>query len=778
MSVVFDLVGVQNRDHGERGIARYVLNTALEVERLAPGLVDHWLLRGDMPVPGTLEPLLSTGRARLLTRDRSWLDVGAGGVFVAGSLFELDRSVDDVLPRPFRDPAWRRMAVLYDLIPLRFPEVYLTNEALRHPYLARVEVAKAMDHLLAISEATAQDAEVLLGHARSRTTVVGAGADERFRPHPGGRSAAIAEMAARPPVPGIRPGYVLNPSGIEPRKNIDRLLEAYASLAPERRAAHQLVLVCKANPDEAAELAATAAALGISDDLLVTGYVGDEDLVRLYQAAHLVVFPSLYEGFGLPVLEAMQCGAPAICSDSSSLKEVQTDPTARFDPHDVGSIAAALERVLADDGERARLEAQDPPEFTWQRVAEGAIDQIRRLEGDTAATRSRPRRARVALVTPLPPQRSGIATYAARMIEHLKQAVDLTVFVDGGLEEVTPIPGVAIHETHAFDSVDASGRPFDRIVTFLGNSSFHVDALQLVRDVGGTVLLHDARMTGLYSEVQKARPDRLVYGSVGMTVGTRYPDRYRKAIELQWIIPPDLAAQSGVHLLAEIVDAADQVLVHSEYAATLTELDTGARPAVAFPIPCVEPHGVGAPIDPGNHRLVSVGIVSPTKCPDVLIDAMAVVRGRIPDATLTFVGDGPEDHIADLRRRIDARGLADAVTLTGHVDDEAFDRALSDAAAAVQLRSFTNGESSAAVMDALSAGVPTVVTALGAMTELPDDAVVHVRPGVTAEELAEVLCALLDDHERRAALRAGAHAYAAANGFEDAARRLLEVLRA
>ena len=73
MTVVFDLVGVQNRDHGERGIARYVLNTALEVERLAPGLVDHWLLRGDMPVPGTLEPLLSTGRARLLTRDRSWL---------------------------------------------------------------------------------------------------------------------------------------------------------------------------------------------------------------------------------------------------------------------------------------------------------------------------------------------------------------------------------------------------------------------------------------------------------------------------------------------------------------------------------------------------------------------------------------------------------------------------------------------------------------------------------------------------------------------------------
>jgi glycosyltransferase involved in cell wall biosynthesis len=299
-----------------------------------------------------------------------------------------------------------------------------------------------------------------------------------------------------------------------------------------------------------------------------------------------------------------------------------------------------------------------------------------------------------------------------------------------------------------------------------------------VRDVGGTVLLHDARMTGLYSEVQKARPDRLVFGSVGFTVGTRYPDRYRKAIELQWIIPPDLAAQSGVHLLAEIVAAADQVLVHSEYAATLTELDTGVRPHVAFPIPCVEPVGVGEPIDPGNHRLVSVGIVSPTKCPDVLIDAMASVRRRCPDATLTFVGDGPADHVADLRRRVHDLGLGDVVTLTGHVDDATFDQVLAEAAVAVQLRAFTNGESSAAVMDALSAGIPTVVTALGAMSELPADAVVHVRPAITADELADVLVDLLGDARRRSRLRTGAHAYAADHGFAHAADRLLEAIRA
>ena len=772
MAVVVDLLGVQNRDHGERGIARYVLNLALQLEAQAPGLVDTYLVRDHLPIPGPLEPLLATGRVQRLTGDRRDLDA-TGGVFLAGSLFEMDESIDGVLPRRFRDPAWRRVAVLYDLIPLRFPEVYLTNPYLRHPYQARVEAVRAMDHLLAISEATADDAAALLGHGRHRTTVIGAGADERFGPHPAGPEGAVADLQARGPVPGLRPGYLLAPSGIEPRKNIDRLLEAYGRLPVEERAAHQLVLVCKTSPTEAAELAATAARLGIIDDLLVTGYVGDDDLVRLYQGADLVVFPSLYEGFGLPVLEAMQCGAPVICSDSSSLREVQLDCTARFDPTDVGAIAAAMARVLGDEVERARIRALPVPDFSWATAAARTIEVIDRAHRNPR--RPRPRKPRLALVTPLPAHQSGIATYAARMLEHLVDHVDVTAFVDGHLEQVEPIPGVAVHETHAFDSVDGSGRPFDRVVTFLGNSTFHVDALQLVRDVGGTVLLHDARLTGLYSEVQRLAPDRLVDAHVGHHLADIYPGRYRVAIEEQWVIPPDLAALAGVHLLAEAVGAADQVLVHSDYAARLCELDTGVHPEVPFPIPCPAPTGVGEPL-PAGHSIVSVGIVSPTKCPEVLVDALAVVRRSHPEATLTFVGGGPSEVLADIAARAEAAGVADAVTCTGHVDDATFAEHLVGAAVAVQLRSFTNGESSAAVMDALAAGVPTIVTALGAMTELPSGAVVQVPAGVGAEELAAELADLLADGRRREALRAGAHAFAAANGYDAAARALLAVI--
>jgi len=773
VTVVFDLLAVQNRDHGERGIARYALQLALEVERQAPGLVDRYLLRPGMPVPGLLEPILTTGRVRAFDGDRRDVDLRAGGVFLSGSLFELEQRTETVLPRLFRDPAWHRMAVLYDLIPSHYPERYLTRYEIRNEYHARIGALRAMHHVLAISATTRDDAKSLLGIPPERVSVIGAGADDRFRHHPGGRAAAQADVVARPPAPGIRPGYVMFPSGLDHRKNIDGMLEACSLLPAPLRAQHQLVLVFKVTDQQRAELRDQAWRLGILDDVCITGFVSDEDLVRLYQGAELVVFPSLYEGFGLPVLEAMRCGAPVLCSDASSLREVQLDPAARFDPEDPAAIAAAMQRVLEDDAERARIAALDPPPFSWELAAQETIRQIE-AGARAAAGRVRPRRPRVALVSPMPPMRSGIATYAGRLVEHVRRHVDLTAFVDFDEDEVAPIDGVAVLPTRAFDGLDASGRPFDRVVTFMGNSTFHVEALRTVQRVGGTVLLHDARLTGLYGEVQRLHPGRLVRRSVGRTVADRYPERYRALVEAQDVIPPDMAHLSGVHLLADVVGAAHQVLVHSEYAATLTELDTGVRPEVVYPIPCPAVRPRAAQVD-ADH-VVSVGIVSPTKGAELLVDAAAALRRLRPGARLTFVGGITDGYRDELLARADAAGAGGAVAFTGHVSDAHYADALARATCAVQLRAFTNGESSAAVMDALSAGLPTVVTWLGAMAELPTDAVVPVRPGAHADEVAQVLADLLGDPERQAALSAGAHAHAAANGFDAAAERLLRAI--
>ena len=295
-------------------------------------------MHAHLPVPEGIEPLIASGKVVRNDRiDRS-IDRRAGGLFIAGSLFELQEPLSTVLPGWARGPGWATACVLYDLIPLRFDDWYLQNPVLRYQYEARVATLAGIDHLLSISDASSNDATELLGIAAERLTTIYAGADRRFTEPTLPPETTIQRLASR--IEGLKPGFVMFPSGIEIRKNIDRMLAAYAGLEDGLRDAHQLVLVCRTNPDEQAQLDDTARRLGIQDQLLVTGFVSDDDLVALYQSAHLVVFPSLYEGFGLPVLEAMQCGAPVICSNTSSLVEVQTDPRARFDPTDTARPSA------------------------------------------------------------------------------------------------------------------------------------------------------------------------------------------------------------------------------------------------------------------------------------------------------------------------------------------------------------------------------------------------------------------------------------------------------
>ncbi|MDH4363348.1 MAG: glycosyltransferase family 4 protein, partial [Acidimicrobiia bacterium] len=383
MNVIYDLIGFQSRDHGERGIARYVLHLALALERTNPSLVTQYLVDPRLPLPTGAEPLIATGKLVRYEGDDPHRRPSAGGVFIAGSLFEMDETIDRVLPSWARTPRWATAAVLYDLIPAKFADWYLQRADVRHHYLSRAASLTSVDHLLAISQASADDAVSLLGVDAERITVIGAGADARFRRPGVPHTDVAARLAERNEVPGLRPGYILFPSGIERRKNIERTIAAYARLAPEVRARHQLVLVCRIDDYARQLLDRVQAEEGIPGEVLATGFVDDDTLCRLYQGAELVIFPSIYEGFGLPVLEAMQCGAPVICADSSSLKEVQTWPEARFDPHATEAVADALARTLGDADLLDRLRNQELPPFTWDLAAQRTAEAMATLAPET-----------------------------------------------------------------------------------------------------------------------------------------------------------------------------------------------------------------------------------------------------------------------------------------------------------------------------------------------------------------------------------------------------------
>ena len=164
---------------------------------------------------------------------------------------------------------------------------------------------------------------------------------------------------------------------LEPRKNLLRLIRAHAALPPELGRAHPLLIVGPRGWEEEEIMGAAAG----GENVRLAGFVPDADLAGLYAGCSVFCYPSLYEGFGLPVLEAMAAGAAVLTSNVSSLPEVGGDAVAYVDPRDETAIARALEVLLQSPDERARLAERArrrAAEFSWERVAEAILDELGR----------------------------------------------------------------------------------------------------------------------------------------------------------------------------------------------------------------------------------------------------------------------------------------------------------------------------------------------------------------------------------------------------------------
>jgi glycosyltransferase involved in cell wall biosynthesis len=263
-----------------------------------------------------------------------------------------------IWPRHLRSQPF--VVTLHDLIPALFPKQNMPDAGVRRSYWSRLELARHADRVLSVSRATARDAVRVLGLRPEKMAVTGGGVSADFRPP---ASADEARAALRRFRPSLNGEYILFTGG---------LLTAYAALPRELRERFALVVVGRLGLDDPlGPFRKRAAALGISDRLVLTGHVSDDELVLLYQAASLFVFPSRYEGFGLPVVEAYACGAPAIVGRNSSLVELVDDEEALFDSSDPASIRTALRRALADERLRERLRRPELRErFQWSRIAE------------------------------------------------------------------------------------------------------------------------------------------------------------------------------------------------------------------------------------------------------------------------------------------------------------------------------------------------------------------------------------------------------------------------
>jgi glycosyltransferase involved in cell wall biosynthesis len=266
-------------------------------------------------------------------------------------------------------PLWGRfcrVVTVHDLIYARFPETHSGIRDRGMKVLVPWGVRRS-ERVIAISQSTREDLVELLGVSPDRIDVVpnGVGIVQREAPLPEAETRARFALGSR--------RVLLSLSAKRPHKNLTALIGALARIPPEDRPV--LVLPGYSTAHEI-ELRGRVNALGIAQDVRFTGWVSGAELEGLWSLARAFVFPSLYEGFGLPVLEAMARGVPVACSNASSLPEVAGDAALLFDPRDEAAIAAAMQRVLANSTEVDRLRARGlarAQEFTWERTARATL---------------------------------------------------------------------------------------------------------------------------------------------------------------------------------------------------------------------------------------------------------------------------------------------------------------------------------------------------------------------------------------------------------------------
>lgn len=411
MRIVLDLQAAQGESRF-RGIGRYSVSLARSIIKNA-GQHEIIIALSDLdqgsvePLRGAFDEVLpqsricvwqASGPTRVSQRGNEWRRSVAQEVreaFLARLQPDLIH-VSNMLPGGTEDvvaslgPLTARLVTtvtLYDLIPLRYPDVYLGgNPAFARFYRERIEDLKGADGWLAISEWSAREGRELLGLRPDHVVNVSAASDDVFRKI----AVSAAEQVAIMERLGLAKPFVMFSGGSDERKNLNRLIRAYAGLSAELRARHQLAIVGPiADP---ARLRAAAREAGLRrGELVVTGYVAETDLVRLYNLCRLFVLPSTHEGFGLPALEAMACEAPVIASHAASIPEVVGWDGALFDPLAIDDMRARMAEALTDDQYRAELVRRGTDQarsFSWAETGRRAVEAFERIYDDRLRQKS------------------------------------------------------------------------------------------------------------------------------------------------------------------------------------------------------------------------------------------------------------------------------------------------------------------------------------------------------------------------------------------------------
>ncbi|OUV31291.1 MAG: hypothetical protein CBC60_00650 [Betaproteobacteria bacterium TMED100] len=762
MKIVIDLQGAQ-ACNSKRGIGRYSKAIVLEIcARFSHEYDIHFLINGAFLSEGlslknsfkslvpkfnfhTFFPSANTTNNLMSSqeRERSYvvreavLDRIKPNVVLITSLFE--GFVDNaVVKAQYCNSKYKTAVILYDLIPLLFPDYYLKSRHSKQWYEERLEQLKRIDCILTISEYSKKTVKKYLNISEKKLFNISGAVDHNL----------FFASEAKP-----KGNYIFSVSGIDPRKNLKFLIKSFSKSNLLLKNTYKLIITCHISQDDLDELKILIKNLKLNEEQIVfTGYVADEEMVRLYRGCRLFVFPSWQEGFGLPVLEAMACGAPVLAANAASIPEIGGDSLIYFDPFDVEDLSNKIVSVLngpSDLSDQCLKNSKRAKNFEWSEVAKKSIEAIKSTieapPNKKLETINKEKKLNLAYFSPMPPDKSGIADYSEKLSKELKKYYEVTI-VDYPKDPKSKWTNHLKYQSN--DKFFSNPGSFDRVLYHFGNSHFHVEMFDFLKTNPGVSVLHDFFLGGVVS----IRPDQysLIFKNHGYSA-------IKKIIETS---DSEFLKDHPANL--SVFEDSYGVIVHSPYALKLIKKWYGS---IALDksrvVPLFRSKAERLPreiaretlkIDKNQFVVASFGHLGPNKLNDRLLDSW-LDSSLAKTSQLVFVGQtGISEFDKTILSRIKKHKNQIQIRCTGWVNRREYLAWLSSVDVAVQLRTDTRGETSAAALDCLSYSIPTVVNAHGDLASLPKNTVMMIQNDFSDHELKKAIETLCFDEEYRSRL--------------------------
>lgn len=662
---------------------------------------------------------------------------------------------------------------LYDLIPIAQQDLYLGADVARDHYFNKFEHLKKASAILAISQFSADEGRHFLGSDCCPIVVnMRGGIDHKFRRLPRD-TPGFEDVVKRFELAN---GFFMYTASFDQRKNQARLIKAFAGVPAGVRKNRKLVVVGNGWPEIYRELENVAASSGLKEgEVVFTGRLSDDDLIALYNQCHAFVFPPLWEGLGLPPLEAMACGAPVIGSKTTSIPEVIGLESALFDPRNIKEMSRLIQRTIDDPAYYQSLKTHVDShhrQFTWDASAQIALTAIKQMAADARQPASTPTAIKhpgkavpainglpdgftqipdfpahlnrqfayclaanemeAGLLTNLPPTRMvwltswatrcGIASYSKNLVDHLPAGIEILA------SKYEP----AVPDTALVHRCWMPGREDD--LTELAEKLNALDVTDVVIQFNYS-FFNFTRTCDLVED--QIRRNRRVYFTLH---ATKDPIPSVRLADLQ----PALAMASAV-------------FVHSDNdVARLRDIGITSN-VVVIPqgVRLIDTPLVPKPVN-ARKRISSYGFFLPGKGLNELIEAFALLCQKRKDVELYMVNanygdtDGWSDRcIAEAKQKASGLGLDGRVTMiTDYLTDEESIAHLRTADLIVYPYQQTGESSSAAVRMGLASGRPVAVTPLAIFDDVRN--ATHRLPGISPSDMAAGMDRVLDCESNRA----------------------------